>query len=123
MNSETTEIMRKLGGISFRAQGPFLVADLTTEPVLFESLAVGRHGMESVPQGKRTEPHEHDFPSFYKSEGLDVEVGGERVKLPERALTLVLPGTAHSWVPKQELGSVGSLDDRHEMQKVLALAA
>lgn len=123
MSEENTlQIMESVQGMSFQAIGPFLVADLSDHAEsIFKSLPVGEHGMEGVAFGHKTESHRHQFPSFYKSSGLNVICEGERYFLPTRALTLVLPGVDHSWVPQKDLGFVGSVDRRHEKQ-VLALA-
>lgn len=123
MKKESTlQIMERLQGMSFKAIGPFLVADLSDRAwSVSENLPVGEHGMEDVAFGQKTESHRHQFPSFYRSSDLDVECKGKRYVLPTRALTLVLPGLDHSWVPKQEHGAVGSVDWRHDKQ-VLAFS-
>lgn len=116
---ETKDVLERVQGLGFKAIGPFLVADLTGQlESVFSGLQVGEHGMEEVSLGKRTESHTHPFPSFYKSSGLDVECGGVRFSLPSQALTLVLPGFDHSWVPQNGHGKVGSVDHRHEKQVV-----
>lgn len=116
-----SEIISRVSGLDFKAMGPFLVADFGNQPdSIFSALPVGEHGMETVRQGEKTQSHDHEFLSFYKSTGLDVECGGKRFSLPTKALTLVLPGLQHSWVPKQDGGSVGSVDLRHQKQVILA---
>jgi hypothetical protein len=121
MKETVSQIMKRVQGLNFKAVGPFLVADLSTQAEqVFENLPVGEHGMEDVLFGQKTQAHTHEFPSFYKSKGLDVEYEGERFILPARALTLVLPGLDHSWVPKQSQGAVGSVDWRHEKQFLVA---
>ncbi len=121
-NENTLQIMERVQGMSFKAIGPFLVADLGDQAgSVFENLPVGEHGMEDVVFGQKTKSHSHQFVSFYKSSDLNVECGGKEYVLPARALTLVLPGLDHSWIPKQDHGVVGSIDWRHEKQ-VLAFA-
>jgi hypothetical protein len=101
--------------------GKFLIFDFTGKPrSTFENLPVGEHGMEQVSFGQKTEAHKHDFPSFYKSEGLDLLSEGERISLPQRAVTLVMIGADHSWVPKQTKGAVGSMDSQHRKQVTVA---
>lgn len=118
----TLQIMERVQGMSFKAIGPFLVVDLSDQAEsVFKNLPVGEHGMEDVAFGQKTESHYHQFPSFYKSSDLNVECEGKQYVLPARALTLVLTGLDHSWVPQQSHGSVGSVDWRHEKQ-VLAFA-
>jgi hypothetical protein len=121
----------------FKIIGPFFVASLVyddndigvrrvihgnnyQEP--FKRLYVGKHGMESVAKGKRTRGHRHDFPSFYKADGLDVKSDRKIFTLPEKALVLILPGIHHSWMPKSKTGGrVGSIDDRHEKQVIVSV--
>lgn len=114
------DVLSRCIGATFMPVGPFLVADLTGNESMFNNIKVGTHGMEEVVKGQKTEPHAHDFPSFYKSKGLNVVSSGETFVLPEKAVTLVFPGDDHSWIPKEELGVVGSVDDRHEKQIVVA---
>ncbi len=116
------EAMSLMQGLSFTAIGPFLVADLTGKEDLYKGIEVGEHGMEIVGLGKKTDPHSHDFPSFYKSQGLNIECGDKKYTLPKHAVTLVLPGVEHSWIPAGNAGEVGSIDTRHEKQ-VIADAA
>ena len=118
----STNIMALLNGRNFKFLpiGNFLVADLSEEPDLFGQLPVGTYGMESVLFGQRTESHIHDFPSFYLTESLDIECNGETSSLPRRAVTLVLPGLPHSWKPQnKQTGAVGSIDPRHDRQKIV----
>jgi len=106
--------MKQVQGSIFKTIGPFLVAELGEK--LFEKMIVSKHGMERVLFGQKTEPHTHDFPSFYKSSNLDVVCEGKKYSLPKQALTLVLPGIDHSWIPQEEQGAVGSIDSRHAKQ-------
>jgi hypothetical protein len=123
MKTDTTTILALVEGFTFNVMGPLLVANLTDEPdSVFNNLPIGEHGMEEVSQGLVTEPHDHNFPSFYKSSNLDVVCDGTLVTLPDRALTLVLPGVNHSWTPKRNTGHVGSVDYRHEKQKLMPAA-
>jgi hypothetical protein len=117
------EIIRCVGGLYFKAVGPFLIADLNDQPEsVFGALVVSEHGMEPVWPGERTEPHEHDFLSFYKSVALDLVYEGKLIMLPGRALTIILPGIRHSWFSAWGvLGSVGSLDSRHQKQVLTAV--
>lgn len=114
------EVLAQCIGQNFIPIGPFLVVDLTSNNELFERLRVGTHNMEQVSRNEKTKNHSHTFPSFYKSEGLNIENNGELYELPERALTLVLPGDDHSWLPKRHSGKVGSVDSRHRKQVVVA---
>lgn len=110
-------IMNQIQGLEFKVIGPFLVTDLNSKTKkFFENLAAGEHGMEKILNGQKTESHTHDFCSFYKSNNLNVDCAGEEFILPSRALTLVLPGVEHSWIPKSNQGSVGSIDWRHAKQ-------
>ncbi len=110
------KVLRGLQGAIFKAVGPFLVADCTDDSMRFAELGVASHGMEDVRFGEATKGHSHDFVSLYKSAGLNVMVAGEEIVLPEKALTIVFPGTEHSWVAQDKEGAVGSIDDRHEKQ-------
>lgn len=116
MQTTSLDIMSRFKGLYFTVIGPFLVADLTKKKDFFSKIAVAQHGMESLKKGEKTVSHTHDFPSFYKSEGLDVECQGERTSLPRLSLVLVLPGIGHSWIPQKSTGSVGSVDHRHKKQ-------
>lgn len=115
------EILDQIQGISFKIVGPFLVADLSDSSRV-KTLLIGEHGMETIGGSRlQTEPHVHQFNSFYKSSGLDVlDENGERHILPDESLTLVLSGVQHSWMPKWQIGAVGSLDPRHEKQVIRA---
>ncbi len=110
------EVLHGLKGTIFKAVGPFLVADFTKDPTKYTDLNVASHGTEVVHPEKVTESHSHEFVSLYKSVGLNVMVGGEEIVLPEKALTIVFPGTEHSWVAQDKAGTVGSVDERHEKQ-------
>jgi len=121
MNITTQEVIALLDGVAFKVVGPFLVADLSKKKKLWQALPVGEHGMEQVCEKQKTESHMHDFVSLYKSDALDVTSGSERFVLPKKALIIVLPGVAHSWVTKKEKGVVGSVDHRHAAQVVQKL--
>lgn len=108
-------------GISFVTIGPFLVSDMSSDEN-FNTIPVGAHGMEEISLGQKTKAHTHNFPSFYKSKGLDIESEKKVFSLPEQALVLVLPGVVHSWIPKKSGGVVASVDTRHQKQ-VIELAA
>jgi len=119
----TSKIMQQIQGVNFVVIGPFLVANIGQNQKIFANLEVGEHGMESVMYGYKTESHEHNFLSFYKSDNLDVVCRGEKFELPQFALTLVPPQVDHSWTPKhhKSKGSVGSLDIEH-VKQVIQLA-
>jgi len=121
MNITTQEVLTLLDGVQFKVVGPFLVADLSRKKKLYNRLPVGEYGMEQVCEKQKTESHTHDFVSLYKSDALDVTSGSKRFALPKKALTIVLPGVAHSWVAKKEKGAVGSVDHRHSAQVVQKL--
>ncbi len=116
-NTEIRALIQQFQGLNFVSIGPFLVADLGQDEQRFRNIPTGRHGMEDVPPGQKTEPHAHEFLSLYKSRELDVDCGGDRIQLPQLALTLVLPGVEHSWIPKGNSGgAVGSADNEHQRQ-------
>ncbi|PIR03783.1 MAG: hypothetical protein COV59_03870 [Candidatus Magasanikbacteria bacterium CG11_big_fil_rev_8_21_14_0_20_39_34] len=107
--------------MTFTVKGPFLVADLTQNKELYESIPVGSHGEEEVKKKEKTKEHKHTFLSLYKSKALDLFYGDVYISLPERALTLVLPGVKHSWVSKRNCGDVSSVDTRHRKQVIQPL--
>lgn len=112
-----------LQGTTFVVTGPYLVADLDHNPPIGElESQYGKHGMEEVPVGTKTQAHRHAFLSLYHAAGLAVlDEDGVKHTLPEHALVLVPPGVEHSWIPSGTMaGRVGSLDHRHEQQKLRA---
>ena len=98
--------------------GPFTVIPLNHRSA--KSISVGEHGMEEVMRGTKTESHTHGFLSLYLAVGLVLSSGGKEYKLPPRALVIVPPGTDHSWTPACKSGKVGSIDQRHKKQILLA---
>jgi len=112
---KVSKMLKLVQGMSFKTIGPFLVAELNEET--FSKINESKHGIEKVKLGQKTQSHTHDFPSFYKSFKLDVTCREEKYSLPEKALTLVLPGIHHSWIPQgKDEGAVGSVDSRHNKQ-------
>jgi hypothetical protein len=116
MKQNMNSLLPFFQGLAFVPQGPFLVAKLPAT----DGIPVGKHGMEEVKPGQSTKSHAHGFASFYKSDGLNVSCNGKVFRLPKKAVTLVLPGVPHSWIPKgARAGKVGSVDARHRKQVVV----
>lgn len=55
-----------------------------------------------IPIGKHTDKHHHVFFSFYVTDKMEALLShnGRLIRLPEKALTIVMPFANHTWINK-----------------------